>query len=200
MQNRDSVEMNAPMRLFVSAVGIASMFGLGRVVARALRRRSEEAAEFVEPMSTQVPVTESIVIRGEPEEVYEQARQLEYFDQFLFGVGGFRLINPTSAQLLVTYNGHEYAFRLQVIADEPGEFFGFRVEHHGELYGTCLVRFEPLVAGEMGTMVSASTKFKHQFAPDTMSVIARVVSREIDAYLRNLKDSFERSAAESVVW
>lgn len=197
MQNRNSAEMNAPMRLFVSAVGIVAMFGLGRVVAQAFRRHSDEAAEFVAPV--QVPVTESIVIRGEPDEVYEQARQLEYFDQFLFGVDEFKLINPTNAQLVVAHGGHEYAFRLEVIADEPGEFFGFRVEHNGELYGTCLVRFEPLVGGEMGTMVSASTKYKHQFAPDTMLLIARVVSREIDAYLRNLKDSFERSAAESVL-
>jgi hypothetical protein len=197
MAKSNSGPIGTAAQLLISVVGVGAMFALGRMVARVLEKRAEEFSVF--PASFDTPVSERIIVISDPLEVYEQARRLDYFDQFLFGVDEFKLINPQNAQLLVAHNGKEYSFSLEVIADQPGEFFGVRIEHDGELYGTCLVRFEQLPGREAGTIVTVSTKTKHEFPSAIQKEIADVVAREIDAYLHNLQDTCEMKIAESVL-
>jgi hypothetical protein len=187
MEKERSLGMSRPMRLLASIAGIGAMFALGRMARAALDKRTENSDVVVRPADA--PTTERILIHIEPQRVYEHARQLEYFD--------CEMLDPTSARLVVAHEGKNLTFDLEVIADQPAEFFGMRVEHDGELYGTCLVRFEDVPGREPGTVVSISMKYKHEFSPDSMKTITSVVAREIDAYLHKLKDSCESEVIAS---
>jgi hypothetical protein len=189
MEDEQSLGMSAPMRLLISIAGVGAMFALGRFVRTMLQKRAEEITEVV-VVPVEAPMTERILIHSEPQEVYEHARRLEYFD--------CEMIDPVSAQLVVAHEGNDYRFALHVIADQPGEFFGLRVEHDDELYGTCLVRFEDIPGREAGTIVSVSTKYKHQFEPGMMKTITTAVAREVDQYLHKLKDSCDSEVVQAV--
>ncbi len=196
MKNYSSFEramMSGATRFWISLIGISFTFALGRVFAQALGRLLAVPEEKMVEIANRP--TESVTISADPSDVYKVARQLEYFDRFLFGVDKFNLINPSTARLVVGEGGNEYGLHLEVIADQPGEFFALRIELNGRLYGTCAVRFDGL-PGNTGTTVSVLTKYKMRLPDGAMNAVRPVVSREVDVYLRNLKRLCELTVAE----
>lgn len=188
--------MNGPARWLVSVIGVSAAFVAGRFVASAISRMREE--QLNDEVRLETPANESIAINAEPEQVYAIARRFDYFKQFLFGIDGIELRNPSQVRLLVAESGHDYALDLEVIADQPGEFFGLRVEHDGKLYGTFLVRCEPAVGAHHGTVVSVATRYKIELPVALMNEIKPVVAREIDVYLGHLKEKCEEQMPAQV--
>lgn len=213
-EDKRSEGMSLPVRLLISAVSVGAMYGLGRLVRTKLSATPQPkgARKYLgkpklrqiirEPEAPQVvpaapEFDDRVVVPGDAEDVYDQARQLEYFDQFLFGVDEFKLVNPGSAQLQVAAGGREFAIELEIITETRGEFFGLRIESGGELYGTCLVRFEEQLTKPISTAVSVSVKYKHKFDELTQKSIEQVVSKEIHTYLHNLKSMLESREPQS---
>jgi hypothetical protein len=187
------------MRLLISIVGISAAFVLGRLIAGSFNNRRLHVAPSAaddenEEVELVTPANDSVVIEGEPEEIFQTARTLEYFNQFLFGVDEIQLNNPSSARLVVAQDGTEYNLDLEIIAEQPGEFFGLRVEHKGLLYGTCLVRFERTGRRAL-TQVSVQTRYKTVMPTEMMNDIKAVVAREVDTYLTHLKERCEAQSA-----
>lgn len=195
MKHHSSFERarNEATRLFISIVGVSLTFVLGLTVAQLMRKSRDRQKEGTVDIVNRP--ADSVVISADPNDVYRVARQLEYFDRFLIGVDKFKLVNPSVAKLVVTEGGKEYALGLEVIADQPGEFFALRIEFNGGLYGTCAVRFESLPANN-GTTVSVHTRYKVQLSEKAMSLIRPTVSREVDVYLHNLKRLCEQTLTE----
>lgn len=188
--------MTRTTRLLLSLLAVGGMFALGRVVARLLRSGVLDdlldSTTPVEEIELQTPLGEEIEIYADPNTVYLNARELQYFKQFLFGVQDMETNDGKAAKLIVTEDGKQYPIDLYVIADQPGEFLGFRIEYEGQLYGTCLMKFEPATVRGGGTKVTVSSKYKIQLPTPLMNEVKAVVAREIDVYLHALKEAVER--------
>jgi hypothetical protein len=165
------------LRLLLSALGVFAMFFAGRMVRSGweARRLPGKAGGSVglKPVAdlpaepSEPKLLESIVIAAPAQEVYDHARRMEYFDRYL------------------------HSLTVDVIADQPGEFFGLRVEHNGELYGTVLLRFEEMPGRNAGTQASITSKLKHEMPPAQLYKLQPLIAQEIDTYLRFLKQECE---------
>jgi hypothetical protein len=165
------------LRLLLSALGVFAMFFAGRMVRSAweARRVPGEAggSPVLKPVAdlpaepAEPKLLESIVIQAPTQSVYDRARGMAYFDRYL------------------------HSLTVDVIADQPGEFLGVRVEHNGELYGTVLVRFEEMPGRNAGTQASVTTKWKHEMPPAQLYKLQPLIAQEIDTYLRHLKQECE---------
>lgn len=190
MEDDKSGTMSAPLRLLLSVIGVGAMYALGRVVRSQLTKRVGSGAakaasgrpklralpspvvaeEVVETPAEEVDPNR-VMIYVPPAAVYEHARKLEYIDGLLIGIG----------------------LEVSVIIDQPGEFFGIRVEHEGEMYGTALVHFEEIPGKKGGTEVSVNVKYKHDFGVYSKAAIEAGVNKEVALYLHHLKEECEKN-------
>lgn len=191
MEEGKGESMPTVIRLLLSVVGVGAMFALGRLVRAQIdsqgvgvknakgRPRLRALPSPAVPEEDKVEVRDEvnpnrILIHVSPVEAYDHARKLEYPEGILFGLG----------------------LQMSVIIDEPGEFFGLRVEHEGELYGTALVHFEEIPGKAGGTEVSVSVKYKHDFGVYSKKAIEEGVNAELALYLNHLKEACEKHSAD----
>lgn len=182
-------------RFLGALAGGCAMFAAGRLLRAgqqsAISRSEGDAGAPAKQEQKQL--NKQLFVNAGPQQTYQMARQLHYFDADGSALDPVESGADGRAMYFdVTEDAKNWRVSVDVTADQLDEFFAVRVEHGGQLLGTGLITFD-VAPGATGTVVSVTCRPKH-VAWQTAAVktlFEPIINREIERYLADLKQRSE---------